>query len=429
MIHRSIVFLFNFLEIDDNHNIFSDNYITQSQPTYQQNNKRPQSFDDDDDTDELSQLLDHRYCKKSLSQFSMQDESRKPTMRKPTARKLSTNQQKPVTTKKLTDEPSEMLIIEPDIDTEEDDKNNRQISTLEPKTFNLITLCQNDLLNSTCSSSNPASKHALNESALNFSPISKVRIRPDSAGSSSSFLFETPCSTLSHATITKKTNQETETLSLSTTDIIHQLILNMNENQTKIDYNPIEISKNLFHKSKYPTVRSLIKKQFLNIGRYEIEILFPNQSHEDFLPKSSTVYVCDICLKHFPGSSVAFQRHTSKCLSTQPPGKLIFNEKDLSIFQIGSTTKFTMEQRIYLKSLCRIARLFLDSKRSIDDTKIDQFTYYILCRKDPILAPFQVIIHSISFYNIKLFQFLVSYLSFHGLFFQTNQSICSTLHE
>ena len=86
---------------------------------------------------------------------------------------------------------------------------------------------------------------------------------------------------------------------------------------------------------------------------------------------------------------MAFQRHTSKCLFIQPPGKLVFNENNLSIFQIGDT-KMTIEQRIYIKFLCRIARLFLKPTKSIDDTKIGQFSYYILCRKDPVLSPLQV---------------------------------------
>jgi hypothetical protein len=50
----------------------------------------------------------------------------------------------------------------------------------------------------------------------------------------------------------------------------------------------------------------------------------------------------------------------------------------------------TIEQRIYIKSLCRVARLFLDSSKSIDDTKSNQFVYYILCRRDPVLIQSQV---------------------------------------
>ena len=105
--------------------------------------------------------------------------------------------------------------------------------------------------------------------------------------------------------------------------------------------------------------------------------------------KISTIYACDICLKHFHGSLIAYQRHTAKCLSSQPPGKIVFNENDFAIFQIGET-KMDLKQRIYIKSLCQITRLFNDPNKSIDDTELNRFSYYILCRRDPILSSFQV---------------------------------------
>jgi hypothetical protein len=104
---------------------------------------------------------------------------------------------------------------------------------------------------------------------------------------------------------------------------------------------------------------------------------------------------------------MAFQRHTAKCLYTQPPGKLVFSKDDLAIFQIGSTN-MNMEQRIYVKSLCRIVRLFIDSTKNIDDTKIDRFIYYILCRRDPILSQSQVN----KIYSINLFFIIHIYIKF-----------------
>jgi hypothetical protein len=101
------------------------------------------------------------------------------------------------------------------------------------------------------------------------------------------------------------------------------------------------------------------------------------------------IYACDLCFKHFHGSSLAFQRHTAKCLSTQPPGKIVYKKDDLAIFQIGETN-LTMEQRIYIKSLSRISRLFMNANQTLDEIKIDRFIYYILCRHDPILSTTQV---------------------------------------
>jgi hypothetical protein len=83
-----------------------------------------------------------------------------------------------------------------------------------------------------------------------------------------------------------KIDHDTQISLPSNIDMLNQLItqmnLNMNNNQTKIDYNPIELSKKLFHQynsfslnNRFHVMNSLIKKQFLNFGRYQIEILFP----------------------------------------------------------------------------------------------------------------------------------------------------------
>lgn len=91
-------------------------------------------------------------------------------------------------------------------------------------------------------------------------------------------------------------------------------------------------------------------------------------------------------MKYFPTSAIAYQRHTGKCLSTQPPGKAIFMKDNLAIFQINGID-LTLTQRLYLNSLYRMTRLFL---KTTDDSNIDRFAYYILCRQDPILSPPQV---------------------------------------
>lgn len=124
---------------------------------------------------------------------------------------------------------------------------------------------------------------------------------------------------------------------------------------------------------------------------------------------------------------MSFQRHTAKCLCTQPPGKLIFKQKNLVVFQINGI-HLNLKQRIYLKSLFHLTRLFVDLNKTIDDSKIDRFDYYILCRQDPILFSTQVI--SIEFHsNIILLIFLAHHLSIHWLFFSTTFSIESKIHQ
>ncbi|CAF0992993.1 unnamed protein product [Rotaria sp. Silwood1] len=444
-----------------NHQSKNKRTLSPLNETNQQNHesKRTKSFDiDDNDEDELSQFLDHR-CNRKISsqnntttissQITIDSDQRKPTARKPTVRKLSTNQQKPTISqiepieqsiKKSPVTSDEILIIELDVDTEEENIIDRERTTLLSKhSQDSSTEIKNhstnsksnpiipypirlhidnhiDSLNSInktyisdtptkssnliCSTSNNVSMQTFENSINKFSPCSNLeRRRRYSSTSTNSFLFDTPCSsfsrtttnnTISNSPIKVKHECETQTLLPTNIDMIHELILHMNENKYKIDYNSIEISKKLFYQcssffstNKYPTINSLIKKQFFNFGRYEIEVLFPINNK-----KTSSIYACDICLKHFYGSSIAFQRHNAKCLSIQPPGKLVYKENDLAIFQIGET-KLNIKQYIYIKSLCRIARLFINSNKSIDDTKIDRFTYYILCRRDPILSQCQ----------------------------------------
>jgi hypothetical protein len=104
--------------------------------------------------------------------------------------------------------------------------------------------------------------------------------------------FETPRSSLSRTTTSNttstpenviKTDRETQIPLPSNIGMINQLIsetnLDTNHAENKIDYNPIELSKKLFlfsSNNKYQMGNSIIKKQFLHFGRYEIEILFPN---------------------------------------------------------------------------------------------------------------------------------------------------------
>ncbi|CAF0800305.1 unnamed protein product [Rotaria sordida] len=448
--------------------------------TNQQNHesKRTKSFDNDDDdddndNDELSQFLDYRCNKKLSSQndnttissqttTTTDGEERKPTVRKPTVRKLSINQQKPIVSQivpieqpivNTPTESDEILIIEPDVDTEEENTIDREgilslakhsqnsnteskdhlknsksnpiipspirlpidnhIDSLNSTNENHVSITPIKNSNSIYSPSNNISKQILNNSINNFSPGSNFgRRRRYSSTSTTSFLYDTPCSSFSRTTtnntilnsqININNECETQTLLPTNIDMIHQLILqmnsNINENEYNIDYNSMEISKKLFHQSaslfstnKYQTIPSLIKKQFFNIGRYEIEVPFPMNSN-----KIPIIYACDICLKHFHGSSIAFQRHTSKCLSIQPPGKLVYNENDLAIFEIGQT-KLNIEQRIYIKSLCRIARLFIDSNKKIQFYQNVSFKWRIYAVVIIICQGFRILTFSLSFY-------------------------------
>ncbi|CAF1090438.1 unnamed protein product [Adineta ricciae] len=409
--------------------------------------KRAKSSDEDEDEDELSQLLDHRHTKRIFSQSAINDddEERKPPVRKPTARKLSSTQQRPFLNNIQTQpvmatsyHSPETLMIEPDLDTEDDhlldqedtrpshnshtkleDLLNRSL----PTDVNLLdsltpSLTQSSIHKDYHSVRSPlfnTFKRALEPPIDHSSPCSNGIDERQSTTSSVSLFYDTPRSSLSRTTTSNtnstpsiiiKHDRETQISVPSNIDLIEQLILqtnlHINENSNQIDYNPNEIAKKFFHQCKsfstirkYPAGNISFRKQFLHFGRYEIEVEYPIDND-----KMSTIYACDSCLKHFFGSSIAYQRHLLKCLSSQPPGKLVYKENDLAIFEIGKT-KMTMEQCIYIKSLHRITRLFLHSTRTVDDRNTDRFTYYILCRRDPILAQSQSSIYRFLGYFSK----------------------------
>ncbi|UJR37880.1 hypothetical protein I4U23_030570 [Adineta vaga] len=395
--------------------------------------KRTKSFDEDED--ELSQLLDHRRLKQILSQPTINNdndddvEEIRPSIRKPTVRKLNNTQQRilnnNIQTQPVMKTPclsSETLIIEPDFDTEEDNL----IDQEEPMTSHRSSSKLEDLLNRSIpndvnllDSLNSSSKqtsmtkdyHSIGSPLYNIlkqpidhsSPYSIGIDERQSTTSSTSLFYDTPRSSLSRTTTSNtnstpsiiiKHDRETQISIPSKIEMFNELIrqtnLNLIQNPIEIDYNPIELAKKLFHQcksfspvNKYPTISVLIKKQFLYFGRYEIEV-----EHSINNDKISTIYACDLCLKHFYGSSIAYQRHVSKCFTIRPPGKLVYQQDDLAIFEIGETI-MNMKQRLYVKSLYRITRLFLDSNKTIDDGNIDQFTYYILCQRDPRLSQSQ----------------------------------------
>ena len=122
-----------------------------------------------------------------------------------------------------------------------------------------------------------------------------------SSTSSASLFFDTPNSSFSRTTTTMnttstpqpvmKSNRETQISPPSYADMINRLISQMNlsvtNDENAIDYNSNELSTKFFQQSslfftndKHLSTQFFPKKQFLNFGRYEIEILFPTNNNQ-----------------------------------------------------------------------------------------------------------------------------------------------------
>ena len=90
--------------------------------------------------------------------------------------------------------------------------------------------------------------------------------------------------------------------------------------------------------------------------------------------KGGTVYLCEFCLFYF-ATQEKLTTHCSSCDLRHPPGNKIYEQDDLSFFELDGYI-----QKNYCRNLALISKLFLDHKSLYYD--IDVFMFYVLCRKD-----------------------------------------------
>lgn len=90
--------------------------------------------------------------------------------------------------------------------------------------------------------------------------------------------------------------------------------------------------------------------------------------------KNGTVYLCEFCLYYF-STQEQLSQHCSKCELRHPPGTKIYEDGDLSFFELDGYI-----QKNYCRNLSLLSKLFLDHKSLYYD--IDVFMFYVLCRRD-----------------------------------------------
>lgn len=89
---------------------------------------------------------------------------------------------------------------------------------------------------------------------------------------------------------------------------------------------------------------------------------------------NGTVWLCEFCLFYFSSRS-RLAVHAETCPLRHPPGTQIYEEGDLSFFELDGHI-----QKNYCRNLALISKLFLDHKSLYYD--IDVFMFYVLCRRD-----------------------------------------------
>jgi len=108
------------------------------------------------------------------------------------------------------------------------------------------------------------------------------------------------------------------------------------------------------------------------MGEWEIEAWYYSPYPEEY--SQPTLYVCEYCLKYMRKVSV-LKQHKVECVWRRPPGKEIYRDGTLSVFEVDGK-----ENRVYCQNLCLLAKLFLDHKTLFYDTL--PFLFYIFARVD-----------------------------------------------
>ncbi|KAI9486530.1 MAG: acyl-CoA N-acyltransferase [Benjaminiella poitrasii] len=86
------------------------------------------------------------------------------------------------------------------------------------------------------------------------------------------------------------------------------------------------------------------------------------------------LFICDNCLRYM-SKSVQLSNHKALCKAKKPPGKIIYANDQIKVYEIDGH-----EHKLYCQNLCLMAKLFLDNKTLYYDT--DGFKFYVLTERN-----------------------------------------------
>jgi histone acetyltransferase MYST1 len=113
--------------------------------------------------------------------------------------------------------------------------------------------------------------------------------------------------------------------------------------------------------------------QSIVLGKYEIDTWYFSPFPEEYCGEEK-LYVCEFCLKYMKRKRTLF-RHFEKCAANKPPGKEIYKDEGLTMYEVDGKTN-----KIYCQNLCLLSKLFLDHKTLYYD--VEPFLFYVLCETD-----------------------------------------------
>lgn len=109
------------------------------------------------------------------------------------------------------------------------------------------------------------------------------------------------------------------------------------------------------------------------IRNYKVDAWYFSPYPKDII-KNGTIFLCEFCLYYF-STQEQLNLHAGKCDLRHPPGIQIYEEGNISFFEIDGYI-----QKNYCRNLALLSKLFLDHKSLYYD--IDVFMFYVLCERD-----------------------------------------------
>jgi histone acetyltransferase MYST1 len=133
----------------------------------------------------------------------------------------------------------------------------------------------------------------------------------------------------------------------------------------------------------------------IQMGPWEVDTWYYSPYPDEYT-NIDKLYICEFCLKYMKKPKTR-SVHRDTCSCRAPPGKEIYREENLSVFEIDGT-----DEPVYCQNLCLLAKLFLDHKTLYYD--VDPFFFYVVCEVDStgshIVGYFSKEKHSAEGYNL-----------------------------
>lgn len=113
--------------------------------------------------------------------------------------------------------------------------------------------------------------------------------------------------------------------------------------------------------------------QCIVLGKYEIDTWYFSPYPEEYAGDDK-LYICEYCLKYMKKQKTLIN-HCHQCHMKSPPGRLIYDDGELTMFEIDGK-----DHKLYCQNLCLLSKLFLDHKTLYYD--VDPFLFYAMCEVD-----------------------------------------------